>query len=190
MSLKDDIEEARELWARSSWLKRALIILVLLMSTSPIASLSDIVFDWKGFILDGVEVYRAYLTAPIRRLCARAGLEFTSTQMDATIVLCLFYGGLIRVPIEEPIYRLSRRNSNRIYKGFLVTLLLATIFIGSKYGGKNEQPYVVTYIGIAAATIWFLRRLEPRDRIIFAGPMLFAVAAVLVLGAINAGLTR
>ena len=52
MSLKDDINEAKELWVDSSLTFKIVIVISTFLATSSIANMADVVFEWEGFILD------------------------------------------------------------------------------------------------------------------------------------------
>lgn len=70
MSLKEDVGEVVKEWGKASWKGRALLLLGLLLSASSIASLADTVFQWKGFLLRGVEFYRTHIAIPTANLVA------------------------------------------------------------------------------------------------------------------------
>lgn len=48
MSLAGDIEELKKLWKGASLLMKGAIVLGIILTSSSITSLSDVVFEWKG----------------------------------------------------------------------------------------------------------------------------------------------
>ena len=50
MGLIGDFKELKQEWKDSSVLKKVLVILVLFLTTGSVTSLSDVVFQWRGFI--------------------------------------------------------------------------------------------------------------------------------------------
>jgi len=84
MSLKEDVGEVVNEWGKASWKGRALLLLGLLLSASSIASLADTVFQWKGFLLRGVDFYRTHIAVPTANLVADlVGRPITQEMVDA-----------------------------------------------------------------------------------------------------------
>lgn len=96
MGLIGDLQEGKHLWKNSSWTSRAVIALSIFIATNPIASLSEPVFRWKGFILDGLEFYREWIRMLVLEIAPAFGLSYTPRQGDFVIVLLLVFTGCIR----------------------------------------------------------------------------------------------
>ncbi len=65
-----DVNEARELWAKSSLLMKLVIV------ASICLTLADVVFEWRGFVLQGTELYRGWLVEPLIDSIIAAALWF------------------------------------------------------------------------------------------------------------------
>ena len=65
---------------------KAAIILVTFLSISSITSLSDVVFEWKGFILDAIEFYRKWIVNPFRSVATLIGLNYVDIEVDAIVL--------------------------------------------------------------------------------------------------------
>ncbi|NQY07446.1 MAG: hypothetical protein HRT68_14930, partial [Flavobacteriaceae bacterium] len=73
MALIDDLKSAGDLWENGTILTRAAIVLSTFLASGAIASLSDTVFAWKGFILDGINVYKTWVVHPMLQLASDFG---------------------------------------------------------------------------------------------------------------------
>lgn len=64
MGIKSDIEEYRALWNRGGWGTRGLDIVQLVkifIAVGSLASLSDAIFQFRGFMRDGIQLYEDLL---------------------------------------------------------------------------------------------------------------------------------
>jgi hypothetical protein len=66
MGIRSDLDEIRGLWNRGSWLVRGFAILLFVLALGPVASLSDTIFQFRGFIRDGIEFYETWIRDPFR----------------------------------------------------------------------------------------------------------------------------
>ena len=96
MGIKSDWEEARKLWASSSILMKLLILISLFITTSSIASLSETVFKWKSFILDGVTFYHRCMVDPTAQLLSSAGLQYSRVDVNVLFLVSLYAGSYFR----------------------------------------------------------------------------------------------
>lgn len=103
MSLYGDItSDLKGNWRNSTLPTRCLLILSLFFTISSVASLSDTVFQWKGFILDGVEFYRHYVRQPILVPLDFLGLKLHEFQLDSILAISISMGPVVLGPSEEP----------------------------------------------------------------------------------------
>ncbi len=65
------------------------IILSSLITFNSLASISDAVFKWKGFISDGLEFYRANITSPLTKFFSLLNLEYELFEMNVIIITFL-----------------------------------------------------------------------------------------------------
>jgi hypothetical protein len=121
MALWGDISDIRELWKKSPPLVKALLGLLLFLSISSIASLSDDVFKWKGFILEGIGFYRLWIGAFINYAFGWVGLHFSSRSSDFITIWILAAASALRADIATSDY--SDR-SERVGSALIVLVLL------------------------------------------------------------------
>ncbi len=65
-----DVNEARELWAKISLLMKLIIV------ASIFLTLADVVFEWRGFVLQATELYRGWLVESLVDSITAAALWF------------------------------------------------------------------------------------------------------------------
>ncbi len=65
MDLRKELRELSGLYESVGPINKLLLVISFFLSISSIASLSETVFKWKGFILDGIQFYQAFLASPI-----------------------------------------------------------------------------------------------------------------------------
>lgn len=184
MGLVGDLIEARTFWSNSSWIFRGAIAIAAFLAVSSVASLADAIFHWKGFILDGIEFYQLWITKPISGLFKRYGLIINSKSIDLLILFGLYLTGLLRESIIK---------KEKIWAAFQVVLYIAvTIWLASSWVGTDSAPSIWMYLGVfilyLASPIVFGSDKEERFAYYFPGAV--AIIVVLLLGAVNAGLSR
>ena len=205
MGFRNDFNEAKELWSNSSLLTKIFVCVTLFLTTSSIASLSDVVFKWKGFVLDGIAIYRDWLVAPITDYSSYIGLKYSVAEIDALILLDV----LFVVPyFRTLLFPWRKINSNleysvKIKRGAIaafVSIIALHLLVGASGNESSILILSVAFLG----TFWLLvlpsKGLKAaytelygsvkKYRIVYAGPILFAITTMLILGAINSGLTR
>lgn len=68
-------------------LKKAYEVIVFLVAVSSITSLSDLVFQWKGFIAEGLNFYQNYFVQPIQSISEKVGLTYSEAEIHSAIIL-------------------------------------------------------------------------------------------------------
>ena len=68
MGLKGDLQEVATVWEKSSWRVKAYLLLSAFLASGSIASLSDTVLRWKGFLRDALLFYQAYISDQLLRV--------------------------------------------------------------------------------------------------------------------------
>ncbi|MGL5471573.1 MAG: hypothetical protein ACRDCT_25930, partial [Shewanella sp.] len=77
MNIRESFIEAVELYKKAGSLNRIFIMISFFLSVSSIASLSESIFKWKGFILDAVDFYQHYIAEIIIYYAGFVGLSYT-----------------------------------------------------------------------------------------------------------------
>ena len=176
MGLKGDWNEAASIWSKSPWRVRILLGASVFLASNSIATLSDTVFRWKGFIKDALSFYQQYFTVPLWSLIhGWLPSLFVPPGVPHFIILsALYIGSNLRIvyfsmPGSKP--RRLATQSLTSYIGSSIALLSAMyyseklldggealgLFIGSAAGAS------VSYIrsGGAARILWFVWLLLP-----------------------------
>ncbi len=190
MSIRDDVEELRGIWAKGSWPTRLFFLLSFFLTASSITSLSDVVFGWKGFILDGVEFYRTYITGTLRSLAAILSLEISRQEADFLVLFILWVESTTQ---SEDDFR------TRLY--FKLGACALLLFIFWNFGNTREEVlsdfaiWLVPFLYLLGA--WMICSGYAYDPATswqqlyrYLGVPGYAVAFVLVLAAIQEGLMR
>ena len=97
MSLKKDIDEMRTAWLQASWRIRVWLVISGFLALSSIASLSEAVFKWKGFILDAVTFYREWVRVPLKNELQHFEIHLTSSYIDYLLLNGIVVAGLFRL---------------------------------------------------------------------------------------------
>lgn len=182
MSLKSDLDDAKEIWKDSSFATRCLIVLSLVLATSSITSLADVVFKWKGFILQGVDFYQVWIKNPLADLFAWARLPelaadfFLACSLFVTIYLKCESG-------DRPNW--SLRKHLVIALGWTLVGTGTMIFMLFLYPSSFSFSFVVICSLMCGALIDVSRR----ERLAYFVLLGIVFLVLLVLAAINSGLT-
>lgn len=96
MGLKGDIDEAKVIWAGSPWWMKPLLVMSVFISISSIATLSDLIINWKGFILDAIEFYRQWINIPVSVLFGHINIHLSRLNTDFLILGMLFISSAVR----------------------------------------------------------------------------------------------
>ncbi|MEQ3632400.1 hypothetical protein [Thalassolituus sp.] len=183
MGLVGDLQEVRSLWADTSWKLRIVLVVSTFFAISSVASLSDLVFQWRGFILDGIQFYSNWITDPIRRFLAQLGLILSGNSVDFLILSTLYISGLLRK------FWLDGAKTNILHAIFLAVLLclLAVRLSGQASGPSIWGFLLITVTYLLTPIAW---KETTKEKFVYYAPISIAILVVLVLGAINSGLTR
>ncbi len=104
MSLISDLKEAKSLWTKSSCTFRIGLVFSTFMATGSIASLSDVVFKWKGFILEGILFYRSWVSTPLKELFSHFDIMLPIWGSDMLLFMLIIAAGYSRVLFTYDMY--------------------------------------------------------------------------------------
>tara|TARA_R110000823_G_scaffold75923_2_gene173605 strand:- start:3495 stop:4157 length:663 start_codon:yes stop_codon:yes gene_type:complete len=100
--LKAELKHIKIKWGSLSLSAKILTGLSLLFSISSITSLSDVIFKWRGFIKDALDVYREYFSEPVSRfLVEYAGIHLEQTEADIFFLIVIVIGVVLRSLYHE-----------------------------------------------------------------------------------------
>ena len=124
MGLLGDIQEAKNVWLGASWKFKIIIGVSVFFAVSSIASLSDTVFAWKGFLLKGVIFYEEYIITPITKYAEMLGLTWDNKNANYIVLFGLWLSSIIR----EIWTRSSLNNKRIIMLNVFQTLAIISLF--------------------------------------------------------------
>ena len=197
MSLIGDLKEAKELWGKSSWTFRIGILLSAFVATGSIASLSELAFRWKGFILDGIAFYQDWVRGLLISLASFFSILVKPHEADIFFLVTLCFGLFVRSFIGLKDYTAAvfftssfflvvyvLLSSNIFYLDILILITVVLFYIWPifqlrKYSElvELEDPEKVKKARI--------------DYLFFNyAPLILSTIAVFILAAINEGLIR
>jgi hypothetical protein len=192
MGLKADFDEVITAWPKYPLRLKAWLVLSLFLASGSIASLSDTVFRWKGFISDAIVFYQSIVSTPIHNLFKSwLSIELPRGLADSVILLGVtltanirvmrhtgesyierkyplfttffFFLAVIALWLVQSILKVNLFSFPQAILFFLITTIVSTA-LHLKYSG-------------AAKYLWFAYLLAPF--------IILSLAA-----AVNAGLTR
>lgn len=185
MGLKTDFEEVTQYWGRAPWRVRVVLVLVLFISTTSLASLSESVIKWKGFILDALTFYREYALQPIAEVAQRLiGHPLPIGFIDNAIFYSLFFAALTRALLLRTSSRKKQIEEITIL-GAAYAIMLWTAFDARE--SSNDPSIWVLYplFLLCAYTI-----TKGGARVLAMAYMLIPVFGVGILAAISIGIAR
>ena len=188
MGLKADIDEVLVVWARAPWRVRVYLALSLILASTSIASLSETVFKWKGFLLDGINLYRLAISDPIKN-AAQNLLNYSLSQsvFDLVVLAMLLAAASFRVAIFQPRDSFGRKGELSAL-GTMVGVIVMLI-------AGNGTTLSLWFAGIFMAAsflmnAWFHARLGGAPALLWFAYVLAPPSLIGLLGAIHSGLTR
>jgi hypothetical protein len=192
MGLRGDLHEVTSVWKHSSWRVKAYLALSAFLASGSIASLSDTVFRWKGFIRDALSFYQTYISDQLLRLLK---LFFPTAHIPAgvshlIILSALYLGANLRVAVFAVPEARSREVALRATSSYLGAMI--AVLIGMIYTGKelNEDSAFGLFLGsaFAASVSYFL--VGGAARILWFAYLLGPFALVGLVAAVSSGLVR
>lgn len=193
MGLLGDIDEVKLFWKTASLPTKIVLVVSTFLALSSITSLSEAIFKWKGFISDGLEFYYLYVSKPVRELLSFFGLIVTETKADYAILIILFYSGWFRVLFDwgkEVGYKNHSFIMMVVLRFVTIVMLLIVITTDFLYQDDDVHFYAIFILfGLVSSTL-FNPKFEKRHKLLMYIPVVSAVLIVLILGAINAGLSQ
>lgn len=118
MALKEDIEKFKNSWESLSIEWKVILTIMTLIQILTIGSIGDAVYNFKGFLVYGVEFYQT-LTDPIfNYLLTYLNLELLNREIIDTITWGVLYFGTLWRVLK------SSDNSNYLWRGISIAVVL------------------------------------------------------------------
>lgn len=173
-------------WPKWPWRLKIFLVLSLFLASGSVASLSETIIKWKGFILDAVLFYKTYYNDPLNWLFFQIfSIQPPKYYFDTVTMVVLCVSANIRVIIYSRWPRFSVRDVTWELV-FLLYVVLAELFPHDSLGLTGLIAPVSVYVLMLIS--YFTRR--GAERILGIAFLCLPFCAVGILGAINAGLTK
>lgn len=188
MGLKADFEEVASSWTAAPWRVKLWLTLSLFLASNAIASLSETIFKWKGFILDAIDLYRSHISLPLRDLLVWLfSMHVQPRAIDVSMLVAIFGLASLRVAFYYP-----KRSDARKAELGAVVCVVGTIMVAIATSGKGPAFWfsllifllsvlfsITSHIkhGGASALLWLVYVVAP-------------FLAVGLVAAVNTGLSR
>ncbi len=194
MALYSDLNEIKQFWKNASLLGRIILLFSTFLAISSITSLSDTIFQWKGFILDGLNFYKAYITTPLSIILSKLDFNLKPTSSDVIIIILLGLSAQIRKLTLNGYSNFS----NKIKIIMIITTIFYTIFVVIFFAFILSLPLSDTSDDIIFLTMTIIfiiynpirKKYNTQEKLRYYSPIVFAIISVLILAAINIGLTK
>jgi hypothetical protein len=174
MGLKADFQEVATVWNQSSWRVRIYLALSAFLASGSIASLSETVFRWKGFMADAVLFYQTYISGPLHRVLVLFFAHVPEGVSHLLILSALYLGASLRVAyfaLPSTKTRLVARRSVTGYVGAAIAVFIVGHYTGRELDGMSALGFFLgsalaasfSYwrAGGAARILWFVHLLGP-----------------------------
>lgn len=182
-----EFKKLRSIWSQSSLPARAILIVSTFFTVTSVTSLSDAVFQWKGFILDGLTFYRDCFIGTIREVAIYFGIALTADAVDVVILSAIWFIAIVRTNVV----------AGKIDNALFLTLIYFALIVSQVHvlNGVTANRYSwILLLGIFVMYMLYPRalpkRLTPKQSFAYYLPMIASILVILILGAINSGLHR
>ncbi len=208
-----DYEEVVSVFNKVGPLQKVFLVFSFFMSISAIASLSETIFKWKGFILDAVAAYQNYLVLPLIHYAELGGLHYQEHEVHSAVILSTTVALGMRLLMLGQLFAFKKISEDRGSEiqpkltYFKIMSILFPVGLWLAYGVTDSEIrlmpqvvmlliYPVFLVGPKAILHMFGSENSYLEKGRFSYfktyyAYLLAIAVVIgVLGAINSGLTR
>ena len=156
MDISKEIEEFRKAFKEGGLLTRLFLLLGFLLSISSLTSLSSVIFEWKGFILEGIHFYQQYFVETVASLAIPIGLSYSQEEIHtATISSIIVAIGMRLLAIGQLVaFRvISEKYGSNIKPNLNFYWVMATLYpvgVWVWYGVSDPQlrPWLTVVVTI------------------------------------------
>jgi len=190
MGLKGDVHESTTIWSQSPWRVKLWLAFSLFLASGAIASLSDTVFRWKGFISDALAFYRLYISGQLSRLLQAGFAPVPPGLPDFIILSVLLISANLRIAIfalpNSKTQEIARRATST-YIGSASAILIGNHYVGRDLDGGSALGLFIGSALCASISYW---RAKGAARILWFISLLGPFLAVGILAACVSGWQR
>jgi hypothetical protein len=179
MAFKEDFEKLKNSWGDISLTWKIILGTMLSMQAMSIASIGKSVYEFKGFIIKGIEFYHT-LTEPLLDIVHYLEIPLLNRELLDSITWALLYVGII--------LRAKKflRNKSDMYMGLagLAAGLLGMVVGGGGISGMNSYAMFLAIISMICLYAYLVKSWMPL--FYFCLPII----VVSILAAISQGVSR
>jgi hypothetical protein len=180
MGLKGDFDESVRAWQDASPLVRIWLILSVFLASGSIASLSETLVKWRGFLVDALNIYKNYVSEPLYSLVSsRISLDVPRSAIDVIVMYLLLATPHLRAAAHRGV------GSEQWYEslGMFVGILFVPVYLFAKKGLGVPYFYAIWCWIIYA---WISAYWYRKDRATFVLWLVYLVAPFAVVGLVGA----
>jgi hypothetical protein len=188
MGIKSDLEEYRALWNQGSWGVRGLDIVQIVqifIAVGSLATLSDAIFKFRGFMRDGIQLYEEFIRHPLMILLSSIfNIRLNSLHFDFLVWWALVSGALYRSHLT------TGENGKALgtVLSFIIGMALAINVIPVNAKPLSPSGLIIVVGGYIICT-WYIST-NVKNKSVFYVFVLTPILIVAVLGAVSSGISR
>ena len=193
MGLVDEFDEVKKAWKDAPLLLKAWLVLSALLSSASIASLSQTVFEWKGFLVHAVTFYRETVSQPLATaLRLWSGVSLPPSYFEAGAVWTVCGTALMRSFWFDA--RESRKREDYVWAIVVTIIFAAGMTYQTIRAARAPADYYVNWYVIIGGYVFLValalfRRTRAYETLWFLY-LILPPAIVGVIAAISEGLHR
>jgi hypothetical protein len=190
MGLNGDFHEVAKVWRQSSWQIRTYLALSAFLASGSIASLSETVFRWKGFVSDAGFFYQTYIAGQLQQLLKLLVVHVPNGLSHFLILTAIYLGANLRVStfaLPGAKARSVALRATADYVGVAIGITALLHFSARELEGEGALGL---FIGSAFAASFSYWRVGGAARILWFASLLSPFAIVGLAAAVTSGLAR
>jgi hypothetical protein len=160
MGLKGDLHEVATVWNQSSWRVKIYLALSAFLASGSIASLSDTVFRWKGFVSDALSFYQTHISDQLLWVLQFGFRHVPRGASDLLILSALYVSANLRVAyfsLPGSQTRSVARRAISTYIGSIIALLVGNYSAGRGLDGESALGLFIGGALCASVSYWRAR---------------------------------
>lgn len=156
MGIKQDFDELKAKWKNWPLHWKLLSVLLLFQQLLSVASLQEGVFKFKGFLLEGILLYRSLLE-PVLSFVHRVFQINISTEIyDGSVIIGIFFGVFYRVNRSNSGREILNRPLSGAKQIMLLTMIIAYFLLLIFLPGKDVLLTFIMFILLMSFYCWEL----------------------------------
>jgi hypothetical protein len=196
MGLPGELDEIKKAWKNAPPIVKPWLILSAFLSFASIASLSQTVFEWKGFLLNAVLFYRESVSQPLAGTLQQwVHVSLPPSFFEAAAIWAVCGTALVRSFWFDA--RQTGTREDYFWAGvvtviFAVGMTYQTIKAARAPASFTPNWYIIlgTYVFLAALAVFHRRRAIAAYELLWFWYLVLPPALVAIIAAISEGLHR